>query len=109
MTETSPDDIAHIFREESGRTVSTLVRLFGDIDVAEEAVQDAFEVALTRWPERGWPPNPGAWITTTARNRVIDRLRRESKRSDRHAQTGVMRPAEAERPLEEVGPVPDDR
>jgi RNA polymerase sigma-70 factor (ECF subfamily) len=56
-----------VFREESGRAVATLVRFFGDIDVAEEAVQDAFTVAVGRWPEEGLPPNPGGWITTTAR------------------------------------------
>src|SRR5206468_3879567 len=72
-----PMDIAAIFQAESGRSVATLVRLFGSIDIAEEAVQDAFAVALERWPSTGLPPNPGAWITTTARNRAIDRLRRE--------------------------------
>lgn len=107
MTETTVPDIARTFREESGRAVATLVRLFGDIDVAEEAVQEAFEIAMTRWPAKGWPPNPGAWITTTARNRAIDRLRRESKRHDRHAQAVIVR-ADDE-PPEEVGPVKDDR
>ncbi|MDQ1518347.1 MAG: polymerase sigma-70 factor, subfamily, partial [Actinomycetota bacterium] len=82
-------DIAAIFRAESGRSVATLVRLFGDIDIAEEAVQDAFAVAIERWPTAGLPPNPGAWITTTARNRAIDRLRRESSRHDRHAQAAL--------------------
>ena len=67
--------------EESGRVVATLVRLFGDIDIAEEAVQEAFVVAAERWPETGVPPNPGGWITTTARNRAIDRLRREASRA----------------------------
>ena len=69
--------IERVFREESGRVVATLVRLFGDIDLAEEAVQEAFAVASERWPATGLPPNPGGWITTTARNRAIDRLRRE--------------------------------
>ena len=99
--------IAEVFRQESGRSVATLVRLFGDIDIAEEAVQDAFAVAVERWPATGLPPNPGAWITTTARNRAIDRLRREASRHDRHAQSALLH---AERPPpEEVGPVRDDR
>jgi RNA polymerase sigma-70 factor, ECF subfamily len=100
-------DIAAIFRAESGRSVATLVRLFGSIDIAEEAVQDAFAVALERWPATGLPPNPGAWITTTARNRAIDRLRRESSRHDRHAQAALLQ-ADNE-PIEPVGPVSDDR
>jgi RNA polymerase sigma-70 factor (ECF subfamily) len=98
--------IARVFREESGRAVATLVRFFGDIDVAEEAVQDAFTVAAARWPDDGLPPNPGGWITTTARNRPIDRLRREGKRHDRHAESARLRHDE---PHEEVGPVVDDR
>lgn len=68
--------VERLFREESGRTVATLIRVFGDFDIAEEAVQEAFIVALERWPRDGVPANPGAWITTTARNRAIDRLRR---------------------------------
>jgi RNA polymerase sigma-70 factor (ECF subfamily) len=100
-------DIAEIFRAESGRSVATLVRLFGDIDIAEEAVQDAFAVAIEKWPTQGFPPNPGAWITTTARNRAIDRLRREVSRQHRHGQAALVRGTD-ESP-EEVGPVTDDR
>jgi RNA polymerase sigma-70 factor (ECF subfamily) len=100
-------EIAEIFRAESGRSVATLVRLFGSIDIAEEAVQDAFAVALERWPSAGLPPNPGAWITTTARNRAIDRLRREGSRQHRHAQAALLE-GHDESP-EEVGPVTDDR
>jgi RNA polymerase sigma-70 factor, ECF subfamily len=100
-------DLARVFRHESGRAVATLVRLFGDIDIAEEAVQEAFVVATQRWPESGLPPNPGAWITTTARNRAIDRLRRESSRHDRHAQAALVH--ERDEPPEPVGPVKDDR
>lgn len=70
--------------------IATLVRLFGDIDVAEEAVQDAFVVASERWATEGLPPNPGGWITTTARNRAIDRLRREGSRDDRHRQAHAL-------------------
>jgi RNA polymerase sigma-70 factor (ECF subfamily) len=86
--------------------VAVLVRVFGDIDVAEEAVQDAFAVALARWPTSGVPPSPVGWIITTARNRAIDRLRREASREDRHAQAALLH-ARAE-PVEE-GPVRDER
>jgi RNA polymerase sigma-70 factor (ECF subfamily) len=75
-----------IFREESGRVVATLIRLFGDIDLAEEMAQEAFVVAAEQWPANGVPPNPGGWLTVTARNRAIDRLRRENTRHDRHVQ-----------------------
>jgi RNA polymerase sigma-70 factor (ECF subfamily) len=74
--------IERIFRREYGRSVAALIRAFGDIDVAEDAVQEAFELALARWPQEGLPPNAGGWITTTARNRAIDRLRRESRGRD---------------------------
>ncbi|GAA1928647.1 RNA polymerase sigma factor [Streptantibioticus ferralitis] len=104
---TSHDDIESVFRGEYGRCVATLIRLFGDIDVAEEAVQDAFAVALARWPQTGLPPNPGAWITTTARNRAIDRLRRDASRHERHAQAELLHGREAE--PEGEGPVTDDR
>ena len=100
-------DIACTFREESGRAVATLIRTFGDIDVAEDAVQEAFAIAMAKWPETGWPPNPGAWIVTTARNRAIDRLRREATRHDRHVQATALRPPDESHP--EVGPVKDDR
>lgn len=99
--------IDRIFREESGKAVATLIRLFRDIDIAEEAVQEAFVVATERWPETGLPPNPGGWIVTTARNRAIDRLRRESTREDRHAQALVLHAPPEPDPNE--GPVSDDR
>jgi RNA polymerase sigma-70 factor (ECF subfamily) len=103
-------DLERIFREESGRVVATLVRLFGDIDIAEEMVQEAFLVAAERWPETGLPPNPGGWITTTARNRAIDRLRREASRHDRHAQAALLHErAEPDQSTEAVGNVKDDR
>jgi RNA polymerase sigma-70 factor (ECF subfamily) len=86
--------------------VAVLVRVFGDIDIAEEAVQDAFTAAVQRWPSTGLPPSPAGWIITTARNRAIDRLRREASRKDRHAQA-VLLHAKGE-PAEE-GPVRDDR
>jgi RNA polymerase sigma-70 factor, ECF subfamily len=102
-----PDEIEGYFRREYGRCVATLVRFFGDIDVAEEAVQEAFTVAVDRWPTTGLPPNPGAWITTTARNRAIDQIRRESSRQDRHAQAALL--YWHDDPPEQVGPVRDDR
>ncbi|HEX5148071.1 MAG TPA: sigma factor, partial [Candidatus Limnocylindrales bacterium] len=71
--------VDRVFREEQGRAVATLIRVLGDFDLAEEAVQDAFISALETWPKRGVPGNPGAWITTTARNRAIDRLRRRKR------------------------------
>jgi RNA polymerase sigma-70 factor, ECF subfamily len=95
-----------VFRLEYGRAVAVLVRNFGDIDVSEEAVQDAFTTALERWPSTGLPPSPAGWIITTARNRAIDRLRREASRADRHAQAALLH-ARDERP-EEVA-VRDDR
>ena len=99
--------IERAYRESSGRAVATLVRVFGDIDIAEEAVQEAFAVAAERWPVTGVPPNPGGWIVTTARNKALDRLRRESTRFGREAEATRMQ-AGAE-PAEEVGPVQDDR
>jgi len=100
-------ELDRVFREERGRVVATLIRLFGDIDVAEEAVQEAFLVAAKKWPEAGVPPNPGGWILTTARNRAIDRLRREATRQDRYRQAARM--DERDDAVEEVGPVKDDR
>src|SRR5690242_4354618 len=78
--------IERAYRESSGRAVATLVRIFGDIDIAEEAVQEAFAVAAERWPSTGVPPNPGGWIVITARNKALDRLRRESTRFGREAE-----------------------
>ena len=89
-------EIERVFREEYGRAVAVLVRVFGDIDLAEEAVQDAFATALQRWPSTGLPPSPAGWIITTARNRGIDRFRRESTREDRHAQAALLLAREAD-------------
>jgi RNA polymerase sigma-70 factor (ECF subfamily) len=102
----TPSSIEQTFRQEFGRTVATLVRLLGDIDLAEEAVQDAFLVALQRWPIAGIPANPGGWIVTTARNRAIDRFRREASRRNRYIEAFWMQQG-AEPP--EEGPVQDDR
>jgi RNA polymerase sigma-70 factor (ECF subfamily) len=99
-------EIDRVFRAEYGRAVAVLVRVFGDIDVAEEAVQDAFTAAVQRWPATGPPPSPAGWIITTARNRAIDRLRREASRDDRHAQAALVHARD--QPVEE-GAVRDDR
>ncbi|MFG3698035.1 RNA polymerase sigma factor [Micromonospora sp. NPDC047620] len=99
-------DVEAAFRAEYGRAVAVLVRLLGDIDLAEEAVQEAFTVAVARWPETGPPPSPAGWIITTARNRAIDRLRREASRADRHAQAALLHTHDV--PAGE-GPVRDDR
>jgi RNA polymerase sigma-70 factor, ECF subfamily len=96
-----------VFREQYGRAVSVLVRVCGDIDAAEEAVQDAFIAALERWPSTGVPPSPAAWIITTARNRAIDGFRRESTRDDRHAEAARL--YERDEPAMEEGPVRDDQ
>jgi RNA polymerase sigma-70 factor (ECF subfamily) len=90
MTELATTAIERVFREEYGRAVAALIRLFGDIDLAEEAVQDAFATALERWRSHGLPPNPAGWIVTTARNRAIDSLRRESSRANRQAQAVLL-------------------
>ena len=99
-------DIERVFRAESGRAVASLVRIFGDIGIAEEAVQDAFAIAVRRWPEAGVPPSPAGWIITTARNRAIDRLRRESSRADRQQQALLIHATDEN---VEVGPVDDDQ
>jgi RNA polymerase sigma-70 factor, ECF subfamily len=103
--------VGRVFREESGRAVATLIRILGDIDLAEDAVQDAFAIALRRWPDEGLPPNPGGWITTTARNRAIDRLRRESRGRELLAELALLRPGDDEVGATEdlEGPVDDDR
>ncbi|HEY6887677.1 MAG TPA: DUF6596 domain-containing protein [Solirubrobacter sp.] len=105
-------DVERVFREEYGRAVAVLVRVFGDIDVAEEAVQDAFAEAVRRWPEAGVPPSPAGWIITTARHRGIDRFRREATRDERETQALALaaagQPDTAAAP-EEEGPVRDDR
>jgi RNA polymerase sigma-70 factor, ECF subfamily len=103
---TPASEVEDVFREQYGRAVSVLVRSFGDIDVAEEAVQEAFAAAVQRWPSTGVPPSPAGWIITTARNRAIDRLRREASREDRHAQAALLH-VRGE-PAEE-GAVRDDR
>ena len=98
---------ARVFRESSGRAVATLARVFGDIDLAEDAVQEAFAVAVERWPSDGLPPNPGGWIVTTARRKALDRLRRESTRPGREAEAASL--IGEPDPELEAGPVADDQ
>jgi RNA polymerase sigma-70 factor, ECF subfamily len=100
--------IGRIFREESGRSVAALIGTFGDVDLAEDAVQEAFTIAVRRWPEDGIPPNPGAWITVTARNRAIDRLRRDA-RGRELLRAAAAPPGWDGDPAAEGEPVPDDR
>ncbi|MGQ0623738.1 MAG: RNA polymerase sigma factor [Sporichthyaceae bacterium] len=103
-------DLAVIFRAEYGKCVATLTRVLGDISLAEDAVADAFTVAVEHWAREGVPPNPGGWITTTARRRAIDRLRRESTRDARHAEAArLIDDAALDQSGEEVGAVHDDR
>jgi RNA polymerase sigma-70 factor (ECF subfamily) len=99
-------DVEQVFRRESGRAIASLVRVFGDLDIAEDAVQEAFVEAVRRWPSAGLPPSPAGWIITTARNRAIDRLRREASRDDRHAHAALLH-AQSDRG--ETGPLRDDR
>jgi len=102
-------EIDRVYREEYGRAVAVLVRVFGDIDIAEEAVQDAFAAAVQRWPSSGMPPSPAGWIITTARNRAIDRLRREASRDDRHAQAALLHARHEADDEPEDGAMLDDR
>jgi RNA polymerase sigma-70 factor, ECF subfamily len=84
------DDLESVYRREAGRCTATLIRILGDIDLAEDAVADAFAVAAERWTAQGVPPNPGGWIVTTARNRAIDRIRRESSRETRQTRAARL-------------------
>jgi RNA polymerase sigma-70 factor (ECF subfamily) len=99
---------ARLFREGSGQAVATLIRQLGDFDLAEEAVQEAFVVALERWPDQGAPDNPGAWIARVARNKAIDRLRREKRRVEKTELLAREPPAGSDAP-EDRGPIGDDR
>ncbi|GAA1076681.1 RNA polymerase sigma factor [Nocardiopsis composta] len=106
MAALSTEDVEQVFAREYGRAVSVLVRVLGDIDLAEDAVQDAFTEAVRRWPSAGLPPSPAGWIITTARNRAVDRLRKETAGRSRHAQAALLH---AENEPAEEGPVRDDR
>ncbi|MEV0268617.1 RNA polymerase sigma factor [Hamadaea sp. NPDC050747] len=98
--------ITRAHQEEWGRVVATLTRRFGDLDIAEEAAAEAYATAVERWPGDGVPPNPGAWLTTTAHRKAIDRIRRENKRDDKHREAQMLTDDD---PPEPVGPIEDDR
>jgi RNA polymerase sigma-70 factor (ECF subfamily) len=98
--------VERVFREEYGGLIASLVRRFGDIDIAEEAASEALVAALEKWPASGVPPNPGGWLTTTAGNRAIDRIRREKLRDAKHQAAFV---GHDDTPLQPTGPVEDDR
>jgi RNA polymerase sigma-70 factor (ECF subfamily) len=102
-------DVERVFRDEYGRAVAVLARVFGDIEIAEDAVQDAFAEAAKRWPSAGLPPSPAGWIITTARNRAIDRLRREAARDGKHAQAALLHARDEPAEVFWEGPVRDDR
>ncbi|GAA3399017.1 RNA polymerase sigma factor [Cryptosporangium minutisporangium] len=100
------DAITRAHHEEWARVVAGLARRFGDLDIAEEAAAEAFVIAVERWPTDGVPPNPGAWLTTTANRKAIDRIRRESKRDDKHREARMVSDDD---PLEPLGAVEDER
>src|SRR6476661_1178172 len=118
MSGVTTSEIERVFRAEHGRAIAILVRSFGDIDVAEEAVQEAFVAAVERWPATGLPPSPAGWIITTAKNKAIDRRRRDASRDTRHAEAARLHELSGSAEslefasgdgLNEEEPVPDDR
>src|SRR4051812_15243666 len=119
MSPLAGNEIERVFRAEHGRAIAILIRSFGDIDLAEEAVQEAFAAAVERWPVTGLPPKPAGWIIATAKNKAIDRMRREASREHRHAQAALLHgtgataessdPAPEHNGLYEEGHVRDDR
>jgi RNA polymerase sigma-70 factor (ECF subfamily) len=98
--------VSRVHRQEWARVVASLTRRFGDLDVAEEAAAEAFAIAVERWPADGVPPNPGAWLTTAANRKAIDRIRRESKRDDKHREARLVYDEHASEPL---GAIDDER
>src|SRR5207247_297321 len=102
-------DVERVFREAYGQTVATLIRIFGDITLAEDAVQEAFVVASRRWGGDGVPPNPVGWIVTTARNRAIDELRRSTRGRELLEQLGAVASPSLGPGPGENGPVKDER
>src|SRR3978361_2026764 len=105
MTEVQ-EAITRAHREEWARVVAALTRRFGDLDIAEEAAAEAIAIAVELWPADGVPPNPGAWLHTTANRKAIDRIRRENKRDDKHREAQQMVDTD---PLEPLGAIDDDR
>jgi RNA polymerase sigma-70 factor (ECF subfamily) len=98
--------ITQAHHEEWARVVTALTRRFGDLDIAEQAAAEAFATAVTRWPADGVPPNPGAWLTTTANHKGVDRIRRENKRDDKQKEARMLYD---DAPLEPLGAIDDDR
>ena len=103
-----------VFREEYGRIIATLIRLSGSFDLSEEALQEAFASAVVNWSEQGLPNNPGAWLTTVAHRKLVDAIRREKTRSDKHNElefeTQRLQPdVEIEVMMEDAADYPDDR
>jgi RNA polymerase sigma-70 factor (ECF subfamily) len=96
--------ITRVHREEWARVVATLAMRLGDLDIAEEMAAEAFAIAVERWPVDGVPPNPGAWLTTTAHRKAIDRLRREVRREEKHREALML-----SHPPEPLGTIDDDR
>ena len=107
MTAIDPAEaITRVHRQEWARVVASLTRRFGDLDIAEEAAAEAFATAVEKWPTIGVPPNPGAWLTTTANRKAIDRIRRESKREEKERGARML---DDDDPREPVGPIEDER
>jgi RNA polymerase sigma-70 factor (ECF subfamily) len=94
--------ITQAHHEEWARVVATLTRRFGDLDIAEEAAAEAFATAVERWPADGVPPNPGAWLTTTANRKAIDRIRREDKRGDKQQEAQLLYDDDPPEPLNAI-------
>ena len=110
MGSLSEAEVERIFREEYGRVVASLIRRFGNIDIAEDAAAEALLAAVERWPDDGVPPNPGGWLTTTAARKAIDRIRRESHRDAKHQQAAMIaQPSSWDTPHQPTGAVEDDR
>jgi RNA polymerase sigma-70 factor (ECF subfamily) len=104
-----PEAITRAHREEWARVVATLARRFGDLDIAEDAAAEAFATAVVRWPADGVPPNPGAWLTTTANRKAIDRIRRESKRHGKQKEAQLLYDDPAEPLVDSLGAIDDER
>src|SRR6202030_2435708 len=98
--------VTQAHHEEWARVVASLTRRFGDLDIAEEGAAEAFATAVERWPEDGVPPNPGAWLTTTANRKAIDRIRRENKRDDKQKEAEILH---YDDPPDPAGAIDDER